>query len=317
MTTATSPSSGGFRHEAMFYQGLDEFVAGTTAFLRDGIAAAEPILVVVGAAKIAALREALGQDCAHVQFADMAEVGANPARIIPAWQQFTGRHLRPGQTVRGIGEPIYPERSPAELVECQGHEALLNAAFDGGLGWRLLCPYDVVALPEDVIDEAKRSHPILAAGGHYTSSDSYLADHPSPARWNQPLPRPPHDAHTHNVGQGGHTVAEVRALVRHYSGLDGLQLGKLLTAVSEIVTNALVHGGGSAVVKLWHDNDIFVCDVHDRGRLNASPLLGRQEPTSTQPSGRGMWLAHQLCDLVQIRTSSAGTTVRLHLKNGR
>src|SRR5580700_10418626 len=31
--------------------------------------------------------------------------------------------------LRGIGEPIHPERSPSELAECQLHEALLNVAF--------------------------------------------------------------------------------------------------------------------------------------------------------------------------------------------
>ena len=31
-------------------------------------------------------------------------------------------------------------------------------------------------------------------------------------------------------------------------------------------------------------------------------------------TGRGLWLANQLCNLVQIRSSPEGTTVRLHMR---
>jgi len=47
----------GFRHEALLYAGDQEFLAGTSAFIRDGLSADEAILVVVSAAKIAALLE--------------------------------------------------------------------------------------------------------------------------------------------------------------------------------------------------------------------------------------------------------------------
>ena len=71
--------------------------------------------------------------------------------------------LARGRRLRGIGEPIWADRSPDELVECQRHEALLNLAFaDAGDFW-LLCPYDVDALDPDVIAEAHHSHPAVVA----------------------------------------------------------------------------------------------------------------------------------------------------------
>ena len=104
-----------FRHEALLYANADQFVAGTVPFIRDGIRAGEPVLVVESVAKIEILREALGGDGEAVMFADMAGVGANPARIIPAWQDFVSRHE--GATrLRGIGEPIWKERTPDELI---------------------------------------------------------------------------------------------------------------------------------------------------------------------------------------------------------
>jgi hypothetical protein len=30
--------------------------------------------------------------------------------------------------------------------------------------------------------------------------------------------------------------------------------------------------------------------------------------------GRGLWVVHQTCDRVQIRTGPAGTTVRVHMR---
>jgi hypothetical protein len=102
------------------YAGIDEFVAGMSAFLRAGVAAGEPSLVVVSAEKIALLREALGDDADSVLFADMDGVGSNPARIIPAWREFVTAYGDTGRPLRGIGEPISPQRTSAEMVECHG-----------------------------------------------------------------------------------------------------------------------------------------------------------------------------------------------------
>src|SRR5258706_10032173 len=81
-----------FRHEALMYAGMADFLAGTVPFIRGGLEAGEPVLVVESAAKIALLRSELGPDARSVVFADMADVGANPARIIPAWRDFVKKN---------------------------------------------------------------------------------------------------------------------------------------------------------------------------------------------------------------------------------
>jgi len=144
-------TDGGFRHRALLYVGDDGFSDATLPFIRAAVAAAEPILVVVSAAKIDRLRGHLGGDAAHVDFEDMAQVGTNPARIIPAWHEFVDRHAASGRRVRGIGEPVWAGRSEAELVECQHHECLLNLAFEDAADFWLLCPYDAGALAPDVL----------------------------------------------------------------------------------------------------------------------------------------------------------------------
>jgi hypothetical protein len=52
--------------------------------------------------------------------------------------------------------------------------------------------------------------------------------------------------------------------------------------------------------------------VRDRGWIR-DPLAGRVAPRENKATGRGLWLVNQLCDLVQLRSSPAGTTLRLHI----
>src|ERR1022692_2003400 len=156
-------TASGYRHEAFLYSGTAEFRTGTMPFIRRAIDAGDPILVVVSKAKIDLLRRELHADAEHVHFADMADVGDNPARIIAAWRAFVRAYAGAAQ-LWGIGEPIYPERSPTELAECHLHEALLNVAFDASTPFWLLCLYDLEALAADIIDEAQRTHPYLQRG---------------------------------------------------------------------------------------------------------------------------------------------------------
>ncbi|MEV6598831.1 sensor histidine kinase [Actinoplanes sp. NPDC051346] len=308
-----------FRHEALLYAGHREFLDGTVPFIREGLACDEPTLVVVDAVKITALRAALGGDADRVHFADMAHVGRNPARIIPRWRQFVDEHLHADRPVRGIGEPIWAGRGAAELVECQAHETLLNVAFADSHAWSLLCPYDIEALAPDVVDEARRSHPVVVRHGTRRRSRDYLHAHPSPARLDHPLPPAPAHAEPTAFATGTHVLRMLRAHVQRHAedyGLDRDATDNLMLAVNEVATNSLRHGGGQGTIRLWCEGDAVVCEISDAGQLRGHPLLGRQRPTLDQAGGRGLWLANQLCDLVQIRSTPAGTTVRLHVATG-
>ena len=134
--------------------------------------------------KIEMLRVALGHDTDAVLFANMAEVGSNPARIIPAWHEFVSRHAGTGRRMRGIGEPIWKERSADELIECQRHESLLNVAFGRGEPWWLLCPYDTERLDAAVIENREEAARYL----EHTGSSPYT---PAPARRQPPTLRDP------------------------------------------------------------------------------------------------------------------------------
>jgi anti-sigma regulatory factor (Ser/Thr protein kinase) len=308
---ASTNGLGGFSHEALFYSGLEGFIASTVPFIRQGLEAGEPILVVVAAPKIEALRDELSSDARAVRFADMRAVGLNPARIIPAWHEFVRQ--TDGRSARGIGEPIWAERSPAELVEAQRHEALLNLAFHDSGDWRLLCPYDITTLDTAVLDEARRTHPALIADGAPTASATYMGLSAIGVPFAEPLP-PAHP----NAKQETFDVEDLTALrilvgeTAAGFGMSHDKISDLVLAVNEVATNSLRHARGVGQLLMWLDGDVVISEIRDHGHIE-EPLAGRTRPTPDAESGYGLWLANQLCDLVQIRMFPAGNVVRLHL----
>ncbi len=307
--------AGRFRHDALFYAGTAEFVDRTAAFIDESVASREPILVVVSAAKIEQLRDRLGGDPDGVRFADMAQVGQNPARIIPAWREFVAEQAPSGRRFRGIGEPIWAARSASELIECERHEALLNLAFADAPAWWLACPYDTESLAPSVLEEAKRNHPSFVDGDHRSDSKTYRGLEAVAQPFDEPLPEPGRVTAGFAFGPDAAPLSAVRLQVGGSAaafGLDAARTADLVLTVNEVATNSLRHGGGSGVLRIWEENSSLVCEVSDAGRIE-DPLVGRGKPSADLGSGFGLWLANQLCDLVQIRTFSTGSVVRLHL----
>ncbi len=302
-----------FRHEALFYADEDEFLAGTVPFLRDGLWAAEPLLVAVGEGKTAALKRELGDDADAIEFVDMEALGRNPARIIPAWERFVAGRETKGRPVRGIGEPIWPGRSEAEVVECHHHEALLNLAFADTPAFWLLCPYDTTGLDAAVVAQAQCTHPIVSQGSASRPSDRYISERvPSPFEGELP---PPASA-PQKLAFGRDQLSRARSFVAELARVAGLSADRtsdLVLAVSEVATNSVCHGGGGGTLRVWTDDQSLYCEIRDDGAFAAGPLAGRVRPAPAQMNGRGLWLVNHLCDLVQIRTGPHGNVVRMHM----
>jgi anti-sigma regulatory factor (Ser/Thr protein kinase) len=301
-----------FRHEALVYAGDAGFLAGTVPFVREAVAAGEPVLVAVGAERIAALRDALGSEAGHVRFADMAQLGANPARIIPEWHEFVGAH--PGRSLRGVGEPIWPERTEPEVVECHRHEALLNVAFADTPGFTLLCPYDAERLAPDIVAQAAHTHPSVRAGEDARDSVAFAGVEDAAEPFDEPLPEP--IVPVSDLAFDVRHLRELRAVVSaraRDAGLDPVRTTDLTAAVNEVAANSVRHGGGEGVARLWQEEGTVLSEVSDRGRI-LDPLAGRRRPAQGQVGGYGLWLANQLCDLVQVRTFADRSVVRLHMR---
>jgi anti-sigma regulatory factor (Ser/Thr protein kinase) len=288
--------AGGYLHDAFVYGSDDEFLQQTAPFVRDGLAAGEAVLVALPPVRIAKLRSALGSTADQVTFVDISSAGRNPARIIPLWRNLLDQN--PGRAVRGIGEPAYPGLTEAEFEETKLHEALLNLAFEADGPFQLLCPYD-----ESLVTPAVAE----------THSGSFARSTVEKA-FRTRLPGVPACAEQLEFG-----LAELTA-VRHWltararlRGLSGSRLGDLALALHEICTNSIRFGGGRGKLSLWMEGVSLVLDVADRGRID-DLLVGRVLPPVDGLGGRGVWLANQLCDLVQIRSGACFTQVRLHTR---
>ena len=309
----TEPRSDPFRHEALFYSGEEEFFARALPFIGEGVAKGEPTMVVVSARKVQRLRDELGADGGGVLFANMTTVGHNPARIIPAWQEFVTRHAAPGVRLRGIGEPVEAGRGRDELVECQRHESLLNLAFAEAESFWLVCPYDTSALAPEVIDEARRSHPVVTLGDRTEPSSRYHGLEGVVSLMSAGLSDPPEDAAELQFDSA--SLERLRHVVAEHAAQSGVEMSRrlhLVVAVNEVAANSVKHGGGRGVLRVWTERRRrIVCEVQDRGQISDS-LADRRTPPVDEPGGRGLWIANQLCDLVQVRSAPSGTTVRLH-----
>jgi len=296
----------GFQHEALLYDGSAEYLAGTVPFIQAGLDCGQRILIAVGPEQAEWLRRELGDGAAAVRFVDMREVGRNPASIIPLWREFVDGEAGPA---RGIGEPVWASRSDAALEECCRHESLINLAFRQGPAWDLLCPYDAATIGDEIMEKVAHSHPCLQREGRREPSATYEPDLDCFAG---ELPPPVAAPETFAFDVTG--LGEVRrrvAAAAEQAGIDPDGVADLVTATSELAANSVMHGGGSGSLRLWSDDGRLLVEVEDRGRIE-DPLVGRVQPEISQVGGRGLWMANELCDLVQIRSGEAGTTVRLH-----
>ena len=301
-----------YRHEAFLWRSRADYVAGLVPFVLDGLDAGEAVLVGATLEHVGWLSEELGPRAAEVHFVDMGLLAPNPARIIPAVQELLDAHCGPGRPARGIGEPVWPGREPEEVREAQLHEALLNLAIDPDLPFWLVCPYDAARLHPEVLADAPRSHPVIATASSYAGSGSYRGRDHARALFTADLPEL--DGPDADVWVSEATLdlaAEEVTLHAAASDLYSDQVVTLTDVVRGLVSGSVGRGATRARLRLWDEVDELVCEVADPTVVDDF-LIGRRRPADAQPDP--VWVANQVCDLVQVRSGSSGTKVRVHLR---
>ncbi|GAA2850949.1 anti-sigma regulatory factor [Actinoplanes cyaneus] len=293
-------------HPALLYRDLDEYLSGTTAFVRAAVAAGEPVLAAVPDKNLAALRDALADLGDAVRYVDLTVAGRNPGRILPGvLLPFAAAH--PGRRVAVIQEALWPGRGPLEQTACMQHDALVSSVLTGAV----LCPFDTGALPATWVRDAYRTHPVLITDGEARANELYSAS----VRFDVPLPPVPETAATLAFATVD-DLAAVRGFTGRVAGRAGLPefgVEDLVVAINELAENTILHSPAGGVVAIWAEPPVLVCQVDDRGFV-ADPLAGRIPPSATTEGGRGLLLANQLCDLVRIHTRPGGTSIRLHME---
>lgn len=300
-----------FVHPAVFYSGLGDYLAHTVPFVLDGLSAEEPVAVAVPGPSLDAIRDEVffrGGRPEQVTWFDMTDAGRNPGRIIPyVLRAFADQHA--GRRVRIIGEPVWPARSRTEYPACVQHEALINNAFHGRQA-TILCPYDAEHLTDQALTDAAATHPVLVRGQSWQASPDYSPERVVEA-YNQPLDVP--------EGANSTTVApDALSAIRHqvsdiatHAGLGDDRVLDVVFVTSELATNGIVHGAGTARLFTWLTDGALVIQVDNQGGL-ADPMAGRIPATPHQQGGRGLLAVNALADLVRIHTTGHHTAIRVH-----
>jgi anti-sigma regulatory factor (Ser/Thr protein kinase) len=180
-----------------------------------------------------------------------------------------------------------------------------------------VCPYDAAALPAEILTHALETHPTTHAHGRRVPHEGYI---PTETFWSsldarQPFAEPPRMRELRVTPDLAALRAAVASEARR-ADVARERLAELLLAVHELAINALTHGGGDAVLRMWTEERDFVCELADSGSGFERRYAGYVTPTPDDLGGRGLWLARQVTDLVEVRSGPDGTRVRVRVRHG-
>jgi len=294
-------------HEGVPYASPDRLAGELAGPLGAAVAAGEPVVAVLDPDNRAALADSLGGAAAGVEWLDPAEVHRQPPfTVAMRWARLSRRATRPEQRTTVVAQH-------AQLPGLDhGYWARLDAALTVALAdlpITMLC-----ACPEDGdLDLLRATHPALRIGG----SSLPTAGLRDPVELIAQYPPPPPPSLGEPVAELVLTLAELPAARRLVSrtaagaGLDPERTADLVLAVNEIATNSVEHGPGTGRLRLWaRERRGVVAEVYDAGRMDV-PFPGLVAPPPSGERGRGLWLASELSDVLQVWSDGTGTTVRL------
>jgi hypothetical protein len=303
------------KHQAFLYDGTCDFLSVSVPYLIAGVEADQAAVAVVHRAVLDPLRESLGAYAESIDFYPSEDFYLHPVRTLKSYQELV--KAKAPRDVRALAEPVWQGLSPRQTLEWTRYESLINVVF-AGTDARALCPYDLAALPSAIIEDARRTHPLLAEGRDTVGSHDYVrpadfgAGCDRTLRFERPrdaLYQPIDDDDLHRLRA---FVAE-RATVH---GLDRQAAQNFVTAVNEVAANALQHGSPPAGLWLWSEGADLVCEIGDAGLWRPAPdsLVGFVPPDSALQRGFGLWTVRLLVDLMELRAGWDGTFVRLRLR---
>ena len=304
MTALVHRSAEHLDHEAFVYSDDDEYTALLGPLLVAALDAGDATVVVVPPAQEALLRAAIGGAAARVTWVNAHDWYLNPTRTIAGYDRIL-RDFDRGRSAFVIGEVQFGD-DPRRWAEWTRYEAALNRVLAHRRA-RVICPYDTRALASSVVADARRTHPRVVAphgcepSGAYTEPEDLIADLPLTPAVPEAAPaaalEPPA-----SVRQARALFADAAAA----AGFDADRIHELTVAVSEVVTNAFLHGRGPARIRVWTEPALVTCVVEDSGPGEIDPLAGFRAPEDNDPGRRGLFFTRQVFDHVELTAGPEG-----------
>ncbi len=289
-------------HLAVPFGAASELAGRLAPRLVDALTAGAPVVAVLDAPERAALCIELGAGADGIEFADPEDVHTVPAFTVAVrWARLARRAREVSAVV--VGQHVdLPGRGPDHWARL---DIALNVAIDG-LPVTVLCPC------RDVEPSVEQTHPLLLTDDGARRSDHYRF--PPEAVIDYPPPPPP-DLGPPDVDVP-FTPDELPALRRRVAasaataGLDGERAADLVLAVNELASNSVEHGPGTGRMRLWVGPGTVTAEIADRGHIHV-PFPGLVLPPPAGARGRGLWLASELTDVLQLWSDDAGTLSRV------
>jgi anti-sigma regulatory factor (Ser/Thr protein kinase) len=302
---------GGALHEAVLYSAPDELARQLVPRLQPSLDDGCPVVAVLDEPTRAEVRRALGDDADRVEFPDPATVHRFPPFTIALrWARLSRRvHTSSGRATV-VGQHV------ADLPGCdETHWARLDIALNvavAGLPITVLCPY---RSDDRELSRVRATHPRVTTADSTVTSASYRQ--PLEALVEFPPPPPPDlGPPAAELAFTAEELGELRHLVAEVAGRGGTEaerVADLVLAVNEIGSNSIEHGPGHGRLRLWAGADGVTAEVADPGATEM-PFPGMVAPAVTGVRGRGLWLASELCDVMQVWSDASGTVIRLRIE---
>lgn len=284
-------------HEAFIYSSDDEYAAVLAPFLAEAAVGGQGAVAVTSRERIHLLEDALGADRESVSFVEADQWYSRPGATLAAWRA-TLDGFPAAQTVRAVGE-IPLGGDAVTVARWMSYESLFNRAFADRAAW-IVCPYDVRALPEQIVAEARRTHPVVSTGAGRAPSPEHFARHELGASLSPGVGRD-------GVRHGGKTTVatdsdpiELRRTVTwaaRSAGLSGDVVEDLILAIGEVA-----HALAGAEVRTGEAGGEWFCEVTTTGRSAGDLPLNE--------NGLGILIGRLICDSVEIDQSKDRQLVR-------
>lgn len=300
-------SDPGLLHHGVPFGTPDQLATLLAPRLRAALQSGSPVVAVLDEPARTAVEAELGAVSGELELLDPAEVYKVPAFTVAVRWARLSRRAEPGGRVTVVGQHVtgLPDEGPGYWARL---DSALNVALHG-LPIAMLCPF-----PDspDVLPLLRSTHRTLLAGGHAVPSEDYrdptdvVAEYPPPPPPDLGLPQCEELFALDRLSQLRRTVAAAASA----AGLSGERVADFVLAVNEIASNSVEHGPGSGQLRLWRDEQQVVAEIADDGRMSV-PFPGLVAPPPSGARGRGLWLASELADVLQVWSDVEGTVVRV------
>jgi len=160
------------------------------------------------------------------------------------------------------------------------------------------------------IAEAHRSHPTIISQDSYCGSQNYEGWAHADVMFHAELP--PMPGQPMQLSFTSAQVDDIFALLTCAGVTAGLwsnQLVSIATAVRRLAAGCLAGCTDGGILRVWDHPRALTCEVSSTTVVN-DLLAGRRTPRPDDDDP--LWWANRVCDLVQLRSTSSGTTIRLH-----